>query len=70
MNDSSNKTNPQHYQASIQAIDFIEANNLSYPLGCAVKYIARCGKKEGETKEDDLRKAIWYLEREINCHKT
>ena len=35
----------------------------SFHLGNAFKYIARAGKK-GDTIED-LRKSVWYLQREI-----
>lgn len=56
--------NPQHYQdGGIQPIDYIEAKNLNFHLGNAVKYISRAGKK-GD-KLEDLRKAQWYIAREI-----
>ena len=59
-----NVTNPAHYtDGGIETIDFIEAKKLSYQLGNAVKYISRAGKKSN--KVEDLKKAIWYLEREI-----
>lgn len=55
---------PKHYQGEgLEAIDVIEAYNLSFSMGNAVKYILRAGKK-GDASED-LLKAIWYLEREI-----
>ena len=54
---------PSHYQGScLEAIDVIEDFDLNFHLGNAVKYILRAGKKGN--KEEDLRKAIWYLERE------
>ena len=60
------KTNPKHYtDFSITPVDAIEAWKLEFSLGNAVKYIARAGKKAGETSLDDLRKAQWYLNREI-----
>ena len=53
---------PDHYtEGGIETIDFIEAKKLCYHLGNAVKYISRAGKKDDEVQ--DLRKAIWYLER-------
>lgn len=57
---------PSHYQAKngLEAIDVIEAFGLNFNRGNAVKYILRAGKK-GPTKED-LRKAIWYLQREVD----
>ena len=60
----SNSINPQHYQdGGIQAIDFIEAKSLNFHLGNVVKYVSRAGKK-GDRLED-LLKAQWYLNREI-----
>ena len=56
---------PKHYQGkNLEAIDVIEDFNLNFCLGNAVKYILRAGKK-GDWQED-LRKAIWYLRREVN----
>lgn len=37
-----------------------------FTLGNAMKYISRAGKKAGESTLDDLRKARWYLDNEIN----
>lgn len=60
------KTQPRHYtDFSITPIDAIEIWGLGFSTGNAVKYIARAGKKEGETALDDLKKAQWYLSREI-----
>ena len=56
---------PSYYKTGgIEAIDVIEAWNLDFCLGNTVKYIARCGKKSDKVVED-LRKAAWYLSREI-----
>lgn len=57
--------NPQHYKGKggMQAIDVIEAFGLGFCLGNAVKYILRDGKKDDAVQ--DLKKAIWYIEREI-----
>jgi hypothetical protein len=57
---------PPHYGGVdnvYEAIKVIEAWGLGFNLGNTVKYISRTGKK-GEALED-LRKARWYLEREI-----
>ena len=57
---------PAHYtDGGIETIDFIEAKKLNYNRGNAVKYITRAGKKSTATDLEDLKKAIWYLEREI-----
>ena len=58
---------PSHYTSgNIEVIDFIEDQKLGYHLGSAMKYICRAGKKDPEKMEEDLRKAIWYLERYIS----
>jgi hypothetical protein len=55
---------PSHYtQGAIETIDVIEDWNLGYHLGQVIKYISRCDHK-GKRLED-LKKAQWYLEREI-----
>lgn len=57
---------PEHYKAGgIETIDFIEAKNLNYNLGNCVKYISRAGKKDPAKYMQDLMKAAWYLNREI-----
>ena len=59
---------PSHYTAGgIETIDFIEAKRLGYNLGNVVKYITRSDHKGN--KLEDLRKAQWYLTREINSLK-
>lgn len=56
---------PSYYKrGGIEAIDAIEAWNLDFCLGTTVKYISRCGKKSDKVVED-LKKAAWYLNREI-----
>lgn len=55
---------PDHYQGNkLEVIDIIEDYNLGFNLGNAIKYILRCEKKHHKT--EDLKKAIWYIEREI-----
>ncbi|MDO5742482.1 MAG: DUF3310 domain-containing protein [Vagococcus sp.] len=56
---------PEHYkQGDIEAIDIIENFSLNYHLGNVLKYILRHERK-GKPLED-LRKAQWYLNREID----
>jgi hypothetical protein len=56
---------PKHYNiGSIEVIDAIEAWNLGFHLGNAVKYIARA-KHKGSPRQD-LEKALWYLDRYID----
>ena len=47
---------PDYYtDGGIETIDFIEAKELPYHLGNAVKYISRAGKKCPEKTIEDLR---------------
>jgi hypothetical protein len=57
---------PRHYFPGIyEAINVILAWGLNFNLGNAVKYISRAGRKSVKTRLEDLRKAKWYLEAEI-----
>jgi hypothetical protein len=60
-----NVNSPTHYTTGgIETIDFIEAKTLNYNLGNVVKYVSRSDYKG--KKLEDLKKARWYLCREIN----
>jgi hypothetical protein len=60
---------PEHYKVGgIETIDFIEAKSLSYNLGNVVKYLTRADHKGN--KLQDLQKAQWYLNREIENTST
>ena len=60
---------PPHYKTGgIETIDFIEAKDLNYRLGNVIKYVSRAGKKNSDPIED-LEKAAWYLQREIDARK-
>lgn len=66
--DESNVDHPQHYggDTAYEAIKVIEAWRLGFCLGNALKYTCRAGKKHGATVLDDLRKARWYIDRQIS----
>lgn len=56
--------NPKHYTAHPSGIDCIEiTEHMSFCLGNAFKYIWRADLKHDAV--EDLRKARWYLDREI-----
>ena len=58
--------NPIHYHpGTYEAIKVIEAWGLGFCLGNVVKYISRAGRKTGSDELEDLKKAAWYLNREI-----
>lgn len=58
---------PEHYGGDTvyEVIKVIEAWNLGFHLGNAVKYIARAGKKDPTATITDLEKARFYLDRKI-----
>jgi hypothetical protein len=57
---------PRHYTSGgVETIEAIEAWQLGFHLGNAVKYISRAGKKDPDKTLEDLKKARWYLDREI-----
>lgn len=61
---------PSHYNTGkIEVIDAIEDWKLDFCLGNCVKYVARAGKKDPAKYEEDLKKAIWYLNRAIAAKK-
>jgi hypothetical protein len=65
-----NVNHPAHYAAGkIEVIDFIEDKSLNFCRGNAVKYIARAGKKDPNKTIEDLEKAKWYINREIETLK-
>lgn len=70
---TSHVNNPKHYnKGKIEVIEYIEDQDLGFCLGNAIKYISRAGSKQDFEGQDqvtktieDLRKAIWYIERRI-----
>lgn len=58
---------PSHYcdGRKYEPVKVIQDWNLNFCLGNVVKYIARAGRKEGESREKDLLKAKQYLEFEL-----
>ena len=72
-----NINHPLHYNCHPSGIECIEvARHMSFNLGNVIKYIWRHGKKRSETNPDqlsnaieDLEKAAWYLQNEIELLK-
>jgi hypothetical protein len=58
---------PEHYGGdnTYEAIKVIEAWDLDFSLGNTIKYISRAGKKDKAKEIEDLKKALWYLNRKI-----
>jgi hypothetical protein len=63
-----NVDHPDHYlkDSGHEVIDVINSWNLNFELGNAVKYIARAGKKDSGKMMEDLEKAKWYIQHQIN----
>ena len=59
---------PQHYGGEdnpYEVIKVVESLEMDFHLGNVFKYIARAGKKETDKELQDLKKALWYLDRKI-----
>jgi hypothetical protein len=59
---------PVHYGGEnnpYEAIKVIDAWDLNFCLGNAIKYISRAGKKNPEKEIEDLNKAIWYIQHHV-----
>ena len=66
MTEPSAVEHPSHYNmhpAGIECIDVVE--EFSFNLGNAIKYLWRAGLKMNATTDEDLRKAAWYVNREL-----
>jgi len=65
MSDSTDDTvdHPPHYTAHPSGIECITiTEHMNFCIGNAVKYLWRADLKNGV---EDLRKAVWYIQREI-----
>ena len=57
---------PDHYTfGKYEVIDVIEDWGLNYNRSCVIKYVARAGRKDKAKEAEDLKKARFYLDREI-----
>jgi len=63
-----NVNNPKHYNSHPSGIEAIQVTeHMNFCLGNAVKYILRCDYKNNAI--EDLEKAVWYINREIERRK-
>lgn len=65
--------NPSHYGGKdnpYEVIKVIRAWDMGFNLGNSLKYIARAGKKHPDKHIEDLEKALWYLQDEIDFLKS
>ena len=56
---------PEHYAVNPEPVKVIQAWGLNFCLGNVVKYVARAGRKAGNSKKQDIEKAIVYLQIEL-----
>lgn len=62
-----NVDHPNHYRpGTYEAINVINAWELNFSLGNAVKYICRAGRKDPNKEVEDLKKALFYIQSEID----
>jgi len=60
--------NPKHYTSHPSGIDCIQiTEHMGFNLGNAIKYVWRSDLKNDAI--EDLSKAIWYIQREIDRRK-
>lgn len=58
--------NPSHYKSHPSGVECIQiTEHMNFNCGNAVKYIWRNGIKPTSSAVEDLKKAQWYIEREI-----
>lgn len=67
LKNSDSVSHPSHYvdgwSNGAEVIDLTE--HLSFCAGNVVKYVCRAGRKDPDKHVEDLEKARWYLDREI-----
>lgn len=57
---------PPHYTSHPSGVECIEiTQHHNFCIGNVIKYLWRAGLKGENTKIEDLKKARWYLDREI-----
>lgn len=60
---------PKHYNSHPSGVECIQiTEHMNFCLGNAVKYIWRAGLKENSIQ--DLEKARWYIDRELERRRT
>jgi len=60
-------SHPSHYTSRVPGIECIQVTeNFDFNRGNAIKYIWRAGEKDPKREIEDLRKAAWYINREIS----
>lgn len=67
LTDKKDSINPSHYKSHASGIECIQITEyMSFTLGNAIKYIWRADLKHDDGGIEDLKKALWYLNRELD----
>ena len=62
-----NINNPTHYTSHPSGIECVDiAKHHCFCIGNVFKYIWRAGLKDSTTEIEDLKKAVWYLNKKID----
>lgn len=62
---------PAHYTSHPSGIECIQVTeHFNFCIGNAIKYLWRNGLKDGNSNVQDLKKAVWYINREIQTLDT
>lgn len=57
---------PKHYTSDPSGIECIQiVRHRNFNIGNAIKYLWRAGLKDGNSDIQDLQKAVWYIQDEI-----
>lgn len=64
-------SHPKHYTNHPSGIECIQVTeHFNFCIGNAIKYLWRNGLKDGNSNVQDLKKAVWYINREIQTLDT
>lgn len=66
MNNEEKVNHPKHYNSHPSGVECIViVEHMTFNIGNTIKYLWRSGLKNGTPTKEDLLKARWYLDREI-----
>lgn len=70
MSDTSHVVQRSYYRedSGVEAHRVIDAWQLTFNLGCVLKYLCRAGNKDGATIAGDLNKALTYIDFEVDFY--
>lgn len=67
MKNNTQVEHPDYYNKHPSGIECIEiVRHCNFNIGNAIKYLFRCGLKDDNPQTQDLRKAMFYIQDEIN----